>query len=144
MYLKRKLRTCRNQIQVEKVWFFWKKSIFLIFFYFFALWCRNGKISFYQIFKISKTFFKKVTSMGTVECWKEQNHEIWAHLRHPPWSYEGLFTCVGTKCPFPCRLNRLCLDSSPHSLFGAKTKRGYFFDLILYIFFIQICNAKLQ
>ena len=57
-----------------------------------------------------------MASMGPIECWKDQSHEIWAHLGHQPWGYEGLFTCVGTKCPFPCSIGlkdliHTCLES---------------------------------
>ena len=113
MYLKRKLKTCRNQIQVEKVWFFLKKINLTNFFDFFAFGVHMVKILFFSIFEIFQFFFWKMASMGPIECWKEQSHEIWAYFGHPPWSCQGLFTWMGTKCPFPCSI-RLSWVRIPH------------------------------
>ena len=49
IYIKRKLRTCRIQIQIEKVWFFFKGG---------TLWCRNDQKNFLQFFKFSKKNFE--------------------------------------------------------------------------------------
>ena len=67
---------------------------------------------FFQFFQFFN-FFWKMASMGPIECWKEQSHKIWAHLRHPLLSYNGLFTCAGTKCQPPCSIG---LRLNPHLL----------------------------
>ena len=63
IYLKRKLRTCRIQIQVEKVWFVTKKLEKNNFQNFFfkggTLWCQSGRKTFFRFFKFSKFFFEK-------------------------------------------------------------------------------------
>ena len=85
---KKKQRTHRIQIQVEKVWFFGKKSflkIFLTFFDFF--WSWNWK--YVSIFQNFQKIFWKMTSMGPIKCSKKQSHEIWAHLKCPLKSYKG-------------------------------------------------------
>ena len=62
IYIKRKLRTCKMQIQVEKVWFVTKKMEKINFekknFKGGTLWCRNGRKKFFPFFKISKFFLK--------------------------------------------------------------------------------------
>ena len=83
IYIKRKLRTCRIQIQEEKVWFLFKKDkkkyIFLNFF-----WCQNGqKKFFFSIFSKFSTFFLKNAPRGPRKCEKKQSHEIWAYLERP-------------------------------------------------------------
>ena len=63
IYIKRKLRTCKIQIQVEKVWFVTKKLEKNNFQNFFfkggTLWCRSGRKTFFRFFKFSKFFFEK-------------------------------------------------------------------------------------
>ena len=63
IYLKRKLRTCRIQIQIEKVWFIAKKiekkNFQIFFFKGGTLWCRNDRKNFLRFFKFSKIFFEK-------------------------------------------------------------------------------------
>ena len=58
IYLKRKLRTFRIQIQAEKLWFFAKMFKIIIFLDFSQ--CLNGpKKFFFRFFKIFKIFFEK-------------------------------------------------------------------------------------
>ena len=87
IYIKRKLRTCKIQIQVEKVWFVTKKleknNFQKFFFKGGTLWCRNNQKIFFLIFQNFKIFFWKMASMGCVKCWKEQSHEIWAQSERP-------------------------------------------------------------
>ena len=45
-----------------------------------------------------------MASMGPIECWKEQSHEIWALLELPLRIHNGLSTCAGTKCPPSCSI----------------------------------------
>ena len=72
IYLKRKLRTCKMQIQVEKVWFVTKKMEKNNFEKKiskggpFEVGTVEKKISVFQIFKI---FFWKMASMGRGKCW---------------------------------------------------------------------------
>ena len=111
MYLKRKLRTCRIQIQVEKVWFSWKNQFFLFISNFSKGFCIS-KISFLIFWNFQKNFFWKMASMGPIKCWKEQSHEIWAQLGHPLRIHDGLSTCAGTKCPPSCSIGlRYCQRS---------------------------------
>ena len=80
MYLKRKLRTCRIQIQVEKVWFFGKKPKFLDFWIFFP---KGGPFGvetvnfFFSIFQNFITLFSKIASLGPNRYWNKQSHEFW-------------------------------------------------------------------
>ena len=81
---KKKQRTHRIQIQVEKVWFFGKKSflkIFLTFLIFFGVGIENMYFSIFQNFQ---KIFWKMTSIGPKKCSKKQSHEIWAHLKRQP------------------------------------------------------------
>ena len=63
IYIKRKLRTCKMQIQVEKVWFVTKKMEKNNFekknFKGGTLWSRNGRKKKIPFFKFSKFFFEK-------------------------------------------------------------------------------------
>ena len=63
IYIKRKLRTCKMQIQVEKVWFVTKKMEKNNFekknFKGGTLWSRNGRKKKFPFFKFSKFFFEK-------------------------------------------------------------------------------------
>ena len=63
IYLKRKLRTYKMQIQVEKVWFVTKKMEKINFekknFKGGTLWSRNGRKKKFPFFKFSKFFFEK-------------------------------------------------------------------------------------
>ena len=87
IYIKRKLRTCKIQIQVEKVWFVTKKLEKNNFQNFFfkggTLWCRSGRKTFFRFFKFSKFFFWKMAPMGHNKCRKKQSHEIWAQSERP-------------------------------------------------------------
>ena len=81
IYIKRKLRTCRIQIQEEKVWFMFKKEKKKIFSIFFQ--CQNGqKKFFFDFFKIFN-FFLKNGPRGPRKFEKKQSHEIWAYLERP-------------------------------------------------------------
>ena len=85
IYLKRKLRTCRIQIQVEKVWFVTKileKNDFQNSFFKGPL-MSDGQKTFIRFFKFSKFFFWKMASIGSNKCWKKQSHEIWAQSERP-------------------------------------------------------------
>ena len=66
MYLKRKLRTCRIQIQEEKVWFLWKKWIF---FYFseFRVKIIGDQVSSRRNF--SKSWKKNLKNGFARSCW---------------------------------------------------------------------------
>ena len=96
IYIKRKLRTCRIQIQEEKVWFLFKKgkkNIFLNFF-----WCQNGqKNFFFRFFSKFSIFFWKMAQgvLGNVKRNKvmRQSHEIWAYLGRPPRHHARSSTC---------------------------------------------------
>ena len=63
IYLKRKLRTYKIKIQVEKVWFVTKKMEKFNFekknFKGGTLWSRNGRKKKFPFFKFSKFFFEK-------------------------------------------------------------------------------------
>ena len=63
MYLKRMLRTCRIQIQDEKVCFFEKETFFRIFLIFFPkggpFGIRMKKKNLFKFFEISKNFLEK-------------------------------------------------------------------------------------
>ena len=80
IYIKRKLRTCRIQIQVEKVWFFGKEPKFLDFWIFFP---KGGPFGvetvkfFFSIFQNFIILFSKITLMGPNRCWNKQSQEFW-------------------------------------------------------------------
>ena len=101
IYIKRKLRTCRIQIQEEKVWFLFKKEKKYIFLNFF--WCQNGqKKFFFRFFQNFQLFFLKNAPRGPRKCLKKQSHEICAHLKFPPKNYEGsmvLWAKFAQSCP---------------------------------------------
>ena len=83
IYIKRKLRTCRIQIQEEKVWFSFKKEKKYIFLNFF--WCQNGqKKFFFRFFRNFQLFFWKMPQgvLGNVKRNKVMKYElIWSVLR---------------------------------------------------------------
>ena len=87
IYIKRKLRTCRIQIQDEKVWFFEKNPQILKFFRFWSkggtLWSRSEKFTFFEFSKFSKFFWKMVQGvLRNLERNKVMNYElIWSVLR---------------------------------------------------------------
>ena len=86
MYLKRKLRTCRIQIQEEKVGFFWKNWIS---FYFceFRVKILGDQVSSRLNFQKFEKQIWKMALLGPVDCWKEQSQEKSAHLTHCPKSH---------------------------------------------------------
>ena len=45
-----------------------------------------------------------MASMGPIEGWKKQSHEIWTHLGYPPRNHKGSPKCACTKCPPPCSI----------------------------------------
>lgn len=90
----KKLRTCRIQIQIEKLWIFEKKISFLIFFvdFFPTLWCQNSKFSFFNflIFHISFfinsfTWTKRDTEMNKVMNFSDFSHKT-VEMRDCFWS----------------------------------------------------------
>ena len=103
IYLKRKLRTCTIQIQVEKVQFPAKKNIFSDFFNFRVIF-EAGKN--FKTYIISNFFIriKKMASLGPHKCWGDQSHKVRASLEQPPESHTRLPTRGGTLCPPPCRI----------------------------------------
>ena len=85
IYIKRKLRTCRIQIQDEKVWFFEKNPQILKFFRFWSkggtLWSRSEKFTFFKFSKFSEFFFEKWPQgvLGNVKRNKVMKYElIWS------------------------------------------------------------------
>ena len=113
IYIKRKLRTCRIQIQEEKVWFLFKKDKKIYFFEFFLVseWSKNLFFRFFQNFQL---FFWKIPQgvLGNVKRNKVMKYElIWSvlrgvthnHLRvrahcNPPCSI-GLTVCPALTAP---------------------------------------------
>ena len=81
IYIKRKLRTCRIQIQEEKVWFLFKKEKKIILLIFFPM-SEQSKNFFFSFFKIFN-FFLKNGPRGPRKFEKKQSHEIWAYLERP-------------------------------------------------------------
>ena len=59
IYIKSKLRTCKIQIQKQKVWFFAKKRKKNWIFEFFFLWCQYCQKIFFWFFKNFKKEFEK-------------------------------------------------------------------------------------
>ena len=108
IYLKRKLRTCRIQIQVEKVWFVTKKleknNFQKFFFKGGTLWCRNGRKTFFRFFKISKFFFEKWPQwdVSNVERNKVMKYEL---NRSVHWGVTWDIPPGGVRwTPPPCRI----------------------------------------
>ena len=93
MHIKTKQTTCRIQIQVQKVWFWKKNSIFWLFPIFFP-WSHRVKFLFFNFSRFQKKFFFEMASMGPLECWKKQSHEKWAHLGHPLRSHARSSICA--------------------------------------------------
>ena len=80
IYLKRKLRTCKMQIQVEKVWFVTKKMEKFNFEFFFSKGGPFDVKTVKNIFSIFQKFQNKisqVTFMGPFKHKKEQSQEFW-------------------------------------------------------------------
>ena len=102
MYIKRKLRTCRIQIQEEKVWFLFKKDKKMYFFEFFLMSEQSKKIFFW--FFQNFNFFLKNTPRGPRKCEKKQSHEIWAYLERPQRCHARSSTGACTLCPPPCSI----------------------------------------
>ena len=100
MYLKRKLRTCRIQIQQEKVIFFWKKWIFFWFLWISRQNFRGPSVFEAKFFKNLKKKIWKMALLGPVDCWKEQSQEKSAHLTHRSKSH-GQKTAGGSLNPPP-------------------------------------------
>ena len=100
IYLKRKLRTCTIQIQVEKVQFPAKTNIFSDFFNFRVIF-EAGKN--FKTYIISNFFIriKKMASLGPHKCWGDQSHKVRASLEQPPESHARLPTSGGTLCSPP-------------------------------------------
>ena len=113
IYIKRKLRTCKIQIQVEKVWFVTKKLEKNNFQNFFfkggTLWCRNGWKTFFWFFKFSKFFLKNGLN------------GMWQMLRQTKsWNMSSIGACTealreiclqgGPLDPFPCRIGLISIS----------------------------------
>ena len=102
MYIKKKLWTCRIQIQVEKVWFFGKKSIFIIFSIFFfkggTLWSRNWKNIYFNFSKFTK-FFLKDDLNGTYKMFKETKSWSMSSFEVSTEDLQGIYGVVGKICP---------------------------------------------
>ena len=97
LYIKKKLRTCRIQIQEEKVWFLFKKDKKMYFFEFFLMSEQSKKIFFW--FFQNFNFFLKNTPRGPRKCEKKQSHEIWAYLERPQRCHARSSTGACTLCP---------------------------------------------
>ena len=97
IYIKRKLRTCRIQIQEEKVWFLFKKEKKIFFWIFSDV--RTVKKIFFFIFSKFSTFFLKNAPRGPRKCEKKQSHEIWAYLERPQRCHARSSTGACTLCP---------------------------------------------
>ena len=82
IYIKRKLRTCRIQIQEEKVWFLFKKEK-KIFFWIFSDVRTVKKNFFFSIFSKFSTFFLKNGLRGPRKFEKKQSYEVWAYFEPP-------------------------------------------------------------
>ena len=101
IYIKRKLRTCRIQIQIEKVWFIAKKlekkNFKIFFFKGGTLWCfsRNRDFENQKNVKGPEKIFFFVSDFDETQnlksLWpKDFTHEIWAESEpkifwHIPW-----------------------------------------------------------
>ena len=84
-----------------------KKSIFFNFSIFVPKWGPFGvgmKNIFFTIFQNFQNFFWKMASMGPIECWMKQSHEIWAHLGHPLRSHKLSSTCRAQSAS-PCSIH---------------------------------------
>ena len=109
IYLKRKLRTCKMQIQVEKVWFVTKKMEKFNFekknFKGGTLWCRNGRKFFFPFFKISKFFFEKWLQwdVANVDRNKVMKFELISSI-HWEITRDHLPGGFGGPPPPPCRI----------------------------------------
>ena len=99
LYIKKKLRTCRIQIQEEKVWFLFKKDKKMYFFEFFLMSEQSKKIFFW--FFQNFNFFLKNTPRGPRKCEKKQSHELWAYLERPQRCHTQSSTSAWTLCPPP-------------------------------------------
>ena len=140
MQLKRKLRTCRIQIQVEKVCIFEKKQVFEFFSIFFpkGLWCQNGKFSFFNFFQFCISFFKiSFTRINGILKWTKS--WILVTLVIKLWKWETALGCPGPKWPPSvgiglsigwridnCRISLLDRWNSIHSKFKWAFSKGYF------------------
>ena len=106
IYIKRKLRTCRIRIQIEKVWFIaknWKKKFSKFFFKGGTLWCRNNQKNFVHFFNFSKLSLENGFN-GKWKMLKKQSHEILVHLEHPLGNYKR----SGSVNQPPCRIGLNC------------------------------------
>ena len=130
IYLKRKLRTCRIQIYVEKVWFVTKKleknNFQNLFFKVMSEWSKI----FFSIFQIFKIFFWKMASMGRNKCWKEQSHEIWAQSEHPLRRHMRYPSKGGPLPPPSCRIGLRCIKYLKLNSWALK-KLEVFITLVL-------------
>ena len=130
MHIKTKQTTCRIQIQVQKVWFWKKNSIFWLFPIFFP-WSHRVKFLFFNFSRFQKKIFFEMASMGPLECWKKQSHEKWAHLGHPLRSHARSSICACGFHPPPCGIG---LNELVEYLFVANiqsvAKLEFFFFLI--------------
>ena len=94
MYLKRKPKTCKNQIQVEKVWFFWKNQ-------FFRLWCLKGKNFLFLIFRNFQNSFLKNGFHGTYWMLKGKKSRNLSSFVASTVESQGIVYKCGHKVPAP-------------------------------------------
>ena len=102
IYLKRKLRTCRIQIQVEIVWFFGKETKNFIFSIFFPKGGPFGvetvKMVFFNFSKFHN-FFSQNSFTGTKQILKQTKSWILVTPVIKLWKCQTVLGCSGPKGP---------------------------------------------
>ena len=102
IYLKRKLRTCRIQIQVEIVWFFGKETKNFIFLIFFPKGGPFGvetvKMVFFNFSKFHN-FFSQNNFTGTKQILKQTKSWILVTPVIKLWKCQTVLGCSGPKGP---------------------------------------------
>ena len=104
IYIKRKLRTCRIQIQEEKVWFLFKKEK-NIFFWIFSDVRTVKKNFFFRFFQNFQNFFWKMAQgiLGNVKRNKVMKYELIMGIL-PEVTLDHLYVHVDSIPPPPCRI----------------------------------------
>ena len=102
IHLKRKLRTCRIQIQVEIVWIFGKYTKNLIFSIFFQrgdpLVSKRSKCFFFNVSKFHNFFFQN-SFTGTKQILKQTKSWILVTPVIKLWKCQTVLGCSGPKGP---------------------------------------------
>ena len=94
IYLKRKLRTCRIQIQVEIVWFFGKETENFIF----SIFYQRVKMVFFNFSKFHN-FFSQNSFPGTKQILKQTKSWILVTPVIKVWKCQTVLGCSGPKGP---------------------------------------------